>query len=79
MVEKINSIKNTARLAGFVYLLIAILAIFANLFVLESLIVPGDAATTANNIMANELLFRSGIASFMVVVILEVPVTYLHL
>jgi hypothetical protein len=76
MVEKINSIRNTARFAGLVYLLIAILAILANFFVLESLIVPGDAATTANNIMANELLFRGGIASFMVLVILDVTVAW---
>jgi hypothetical protein len=72
MEEKITSIKKTARFAGLVYLLIAIIAILANFFVLESLIVQGDAATTANNIMANELLFRSGIACFMVLVILDV-------
>lgn len=36
----------------------------------------GDAATTANNIMANELLFRSGIDSFMIVVILDVAVAW---
>jgi hypothetical protein len=62
--------------AGLVYLLIAILAILANFFVLENLIVPEDAATTANNIMANELLFRGGIASFMVLVILDVTVAW---
>ena len=76
MVEKVNSIKKTARFAGLVYLLIAIIAILANSFVLESLIIPGDAATTANNIMANELLFRSAIASFMVLVILDVVVAW---
>jgi hypothetical protein len=57
MVEKIDSIKNIARFTGFIYLLIGIVGILANFFVLERLIVPGDAATTANNIMVNELLF----------------------
>jgi hypothetical protein len=76
MVEKSSSIKNIARFAGLVYVLIAIIAILANSFVLESLIVPGDAATTASNIMANELLFRSGIASFMVLVILDVVMAW---
>lgn len=76
MVEKVDSIKKTARFAGLVYLLIAIIAILANSFILESLIIPGDAATTANNIMANELLFRSAIASFMVLVILDVAVAW---
>ena len=74
--EKINAIKKTARFAGLVYLIIAIIAILANFFVLESLIVQEDAATTANNIMANELLFRSGIACFMVLVILDVLVAW---
>jgi hypothetical protein len=76
MVEKIYSIKKTARFAGFVYLFIAILGILVNSFVLESLIVQGDAARTANNIMANDLLFRSGIAGFMVLVILDVVVAW---
>lgn len=65
-----------ARLAGFGLLLMAILAIFSNFFVIESLIIPGDATTTANNIIANELLFRSGIASFIIVLILDVLVAW---
>jgi hypothetical protein len=76
VVEKVNSIKRTARFAGLVYLLIAIIAILANFFVLESLIVPEEAATTANNILANELLFRGGVVSFMVLVILDVVVAW---
>ena len=61
-----NSPKKTARVAGFLYLIIFCLAIFAELFVRQSLIVPGDAATTVNNIMASEGLFRSGIVSFLI-------------
>ena len=69
-----TSQRKAARVAGFGYLIIAILAIFANFFVLESLIVPGDAATTADNILASDGLFRAGIASLVVVVVLDVVV-----
>ncbi len=65
-----------SRIAGFGLLLMAILSIFANFFVLEGLIVPGDAAITANNIIANESLFRSGIFSFIIVLILDVLVAW---
>lgn len=62
----INSIDNTttqrkaARIAGLLYLLVIIFGVFAEFFVRQSLIVPGDAAATANNIMASESLFRLG-------------------
>jgi hypothetical protein len=75
-----ETIKNervtSARVAGFGLLLMAILAFFANFFVFESLIFPGDAAATANHIMDNELLFRCGIVSFIIVVILDVLVAW---
>jgi hypothetical protein len=58
--EKMNSIKKIARVAGFLYLILIVSSSFAEL-VRSSLIVPGDAATTANKIAANELLFRLGI------------------
>jgi hypothetical protein len=53
-----NTINKTARVAGFLYLLVIVFVFFAG--VRYSLIVPGDAATTANNIRADELLFRIG-------------------
>ena len=63
--EKINPNK-TARIAGFLYLIIFPLNVFAMMYIPSNLIVPGDAATTANNIMASEGLFRSGIVSFLI-------------
>ena len=63
-----------ARVAGFGILIIALLALFANFFVLERLIVPEDAASTAEKIMVSEGLFRAGIASLAIVVVLDVVV-----
>ena len=52
--EKFNPNK-TARVAGCLYLMLFPLGIFGIIYVPSSLIVLGDAATTASNIMANEL------------------------
>ncbi|MCH7618338.1 MAG: DUF4386 domain-containing protein [Candidatus Marinimicrobia bacterium] len=52
-----------ARVAGLLYLVMGMIGAFSILYVPSTLIVPGDAATTANNIMASEMLFRSGIVS----------------
>ena len=62
--EKIE-FKKTARVAGFLYLIMFPFALFS-LYIRSNLIVPGDAATTANNIMASEGLFRSGIVSWLI-------------
>ncbi len=70
------SLRKAAIVAGFGLLIMSILAAFANFYILPSLIVPGDAATTANNIMANELLFRIGICSFTIVIVLDVVVAW---
>jgi hypothetical protein len=63
--EKMNPNK-IARVAGILYLIIFCLGIFAELFVRQSLIVPGDAATTVNNIMASESLFRLSLVSDLI-------------
>ena len=52
-----------ARVAGLAYVIIIILGVFGVGFVESRLIVPGNDAATVNNIMANELLFRIGIYS----------------
>jgi hypothetical protein len=51
-----------ARLAGFLYLLVVPLGTFA-LFVSSRLIVSGDTAATADNIIVSESMFRLGIVS----------------
>ncbi|XEC94777.1 DUF4386 domain-containing protein [Paenibacillus tarimensis] len=65
-----------ARIAGIGLLLMAVFAMFANFFVFESLVIPGDAVTTANNIVANEMLFRGGIIGFIAVLVLDVLVAW---
>jgi len=60
------SINRTARLAGALYLAMAPFSVFGILYVPSALIVPGDAAATAVNIMTSEGLFRSGILSHLI-------------
>jgi hypothetical protein len=69
--EKTNSLRKTARVAGFLYLIIFIVAAFA-FFPVSSIIVPGDATATANNIIASESLFRMSIVGWSVVLLTEV-------
>lgn len=58
-----TSIKTTARIAGFLYLLQIPLGVFGILYVPKVLMVTGNMAATASNILANEFLFRLGIVS----------------
>jgi hypothetical protein len=67
-----DSLKKISRIAGFGYLIIFMSGIFSNFFVLESIIIPGDAAATAENIMGHDTLFRMGILSFVIMVIFDV-------
>jgi uncharacterized protein DUF4386 len=57
-----DSQRRAARVAGLTYLFGLAAVIVANFGVHERLIVAGDAAQTAHNIMAHERLFRLGIA-----------------
>lgn len=56
----------TARLAGGLYLAMAPFGFFGIVYVPSVLLVPGDAVTTARNIMASEWLFRSGTVSHLI-------------
>ncbi len=58
-----NSTQETARTAGFLWLLAAATTGFSLVYVRPKLIVSGDAAATVRNIVALETLFRASIAS----------------
>ena len=58
-----NSTKNTARLAGLLWFLSAVTGGLGLSYVRSSVIVVGDAAATAANIVASESLFRAAIVS----------------
>src|SRR5829696_1514725 len=60
-----------ARVAGFLYL-IGLPAPFGLIYVPSRLVVPGDAAATANNIAASEWLFRLAIVSNLFVPIIGI-------
>jgi hypothetical protein len=54
-----------ARIGGLLYLFIIVAAGFGELFVRNRLIVWGDAAATASNILSSETLFRAGLVGEM--------------
>lgn len=61
-----------ARIAAILYLTIIVAGIAAQFFVRGSLIVPGDAAATAQAITASESLFRLGIAGDLVMIAADI-------
>src|ERR1700723_2420289 len=65
-----------ARITGVVYLLYFLTAVVGELL-LKGLVVEGDAAITANNILAHESLFRVGLAIGLISTVCYVAVTAL--
>ncbi len=61
----IHSGMTPARTAGLLYLIVAVTGGFSMLY-MPSLIVPGDAAATAGNILTHNALYRLGIASGLI-------------
>jgi len=71
-----TSPRTAARIAGFGYLILFVLGIFANFFVRTGLIEPDDAATTFTNIANSEFLFRTGLLSFLIIFLLDVVIAW---
>ena len=61
-----NLTKETARIAGLLYLFLALTGVFSLIYVPSALFVFGDATATADNITSSDLLFRTGILSGLI-------------
>ena len=69
-----RSPQHIARLAGFLYLAIILLGLFGEALVRGTLVVSGDPAATANNILQSQFLWRAGIAGDLLMHVFDVPV-----
>jgi hypothetical protein len=61
-----NSQRTAAKVAGFTGLFAVAIVVFGNYVLLSPLIVPGNAAETARNIMAHQLQFRVTVICFLI-------------
>jgi hypothetical protein len=68
--------RRAALVAGAGYVVIFVLAVFANFVVIGGLIESGDAAATAANILESEGLFRAGLVAFTIVFVVDVVVAW---
>ncbi len=68
--------RQAARIAGVGYVILFVLAIFANFFVRTGLIEVDDAAATFAKITESEFLFRTGLVSFLIIFIVDVVVAW---
>ena len=69
-----RSPQRCARLAGLLYLAIILLGLFGEVYVRGTLVVSGNPAATANGILQSQLLWRAGMASDLLMHVLDVPV-----
>jgi hypothetical protein len=70
------SIGSASLTAGIALLLMSALAIFGNVIVVDGLTTPGDGARTAVDIDDSPGMFRLGIVSLILVVVLDVVVAW---
>src|SRR5205814_1180216 len=61
-----TSLSKNARVAGLLYILASVVGVVRLIYIPNKLIVDGNAAATASNIAAHELLFRLGMVSYLV-------------
>ncbi len=68
---------STFRLTGLLYLIVIICAGFSQGYVRETLIIAGDPADTANNILQNEGLYRLGLSMDLIAFIIDAVISVL--
>jgi len=67
-----------ARAGGVLYLVTIVFGAFAEGFVMNKLVAPGDAVTTAHNIIASRGLWNFAVAGDLIVVLCAVPLLWIE-
>ena len=67
-----------ARLGGVLYLAIILFGVFSEGFVMNKLLIAGDAAATARNILAAPLLWHLAVAANVLLVLCAVPLLWIE-
>lgn len=70
-----SSIQTYARTGGLLYLIIIVIGLAGEAFIRNSLVVPGDAAATAQRILDNVFLWRMGIVGQLVLLVCAVALS----
>ena len=65
--------KNLARIAGFCYLVVIATGLFSEVFVRQALRISNNSLATAQNIQANEMLFRWGFVTDLINFVVGIP------
>lgn len=66
MDKYVKQLKKTARLSGFLFLLWIIIGFYDMFFISPKIFIKADIADTSQNILTQELLFRTGIFSGLI-------------
>jgi len=69
--------RGMARITGALFLLTVVTGIIAQAFISQRIVVPGNAATTASNILAQEPLFLLGFTIYLVEMAAQIAMTVL--
>jgi Domain of unknown function (DUF4386) len=68
-------VQTYARIAGVLFLLSMVAGAFGEAYVPYRIVVPGDAAATAKNIIAFDSLFRMGFAGYLVEAVCDISLS----
>jgi uncharacterized protein DUF4386 len=74
--QGVHPMRRAGLIAGIGIILMAALAVFGELIVVEGLVTRGDAAKTATDVMASEGMFRLGVSSLYLIIVLDVIVAW---